>query len=130
MAYSPQFFSLAINETEQISTANTARDGSGSVPALVTGAAPATIIEAVFVRAQGTTTAGFIRLFYRQDSADDWWLLSELTVAALTPSSTIATFAGSFSLPAGQIYLPDGAQIGVSTHNAETFNVFAQGGRQ
>ncbi len=129
MAYSPQFASLAVSEVEQINTANTARDGSGSVTVLVTGAAPGTIIEAVAARATATTTAGMLRLFYREDSADTWRLLSELAVSAVTPSATVQAASGSFTLPAGQIYLPDGAQIGVSTHNAETFNLVGQGYR-
>lgn len=129
MAYSPQFASLAVSEVEQISTANTARDGTGGITTLVTGVSPGTIIESVVARAQGTTTAGMLRLFFREVSSDTWRLLAELSVSAITPSATVQAFSGSFTLPAGQIYLPSGAQIGVSTHNAETFNVVGQGYR-
>lgn len=129
MAYSPQFASLAISEVEQISTANTARDGTGGITTLVTGVSPGTIIEAVIARAAGTTTAGMLRLFFREVSSDTWRILAELSVGAITPSATTQSFSGSFTLPAGQVYLPNGAQIGVSTHNAETFNVVGQGYR-
>ena len=65
MAYSPQFASLAVSEVEQISTANTARDGTGGITTLVMP--PDTdpvidetaVVESIRRRAQA---AGFARV--------------------------------------------------------------------
>jgi hypothetical protein len=128
MSTTPQFYAFGINDIVQISTANTARDGTGTIATLITAPTPGgCTIESINVRATGTTTAGQVRLFYREISTDTWRLISELAIAAVTPSATVQTVGGTFAT--GSIMLPAGAELGVSTHAAETFNVYAQGGR-
>src|ERR1700743_191257 len=46
-----------------ISTANSNRDGTGTLGTVLTAGANGTLIPSVVVKAQGNTTAGAIRLF-------------------------------------------------------------------
>lgn len=122
-----------------ISTANTNRDGTGTVVQIAVGRGPGTRIEKVAVQASGTTTAGMIRIYKKASglarntdgtfasySAPTWRLVKEILVAAITGSGTVAEFADEWA-PTNGYMLADGEQLGVSTNNAETFNVEAWG---
>jgi hypothetical protein len=111
----------------QITAANTARDGTGSVVTLVTGnAAPGTRIDKVRTMGVGTVTAGMIRFFINDGTNKR--LIKERTVTATTPSATVAGFEDEWTLQDG-LYLPSGTwSLMASTNNAETFNIFAIGG--
>jgi len=58
---------------------------------------------------------------------DTWLLLAEIAVSAVTPSGTVAAWSGEWA-PTNGLSLGDGHMLGVSTHNAEAFNVAAMGG--
>jgi hypothetical protein len=128
MATVPAFASVPKVAFGQVSTANTARDGTGTLVTIVTGAASGTRISSVRVTAAGTTTAGVVRLFLNDGT--NTRLLAEILVPAITPSTTVAVFmwTGIFSAE-NAIILPNASwTLRASTHNAETFNVFATGG--
>jgi len=121
-------------------TANTGRDGTGTIPTIVVGRGPGTRIERVRVRAAGTTTAGMIRIFkkatglarnadgtFASYTAPTWRLIHEIPVTAITPSATVEAFSGEWA-PTNGHTLADGEQLGVSTHNAEIFNAEVVGG--
>lgn len=115
----------ALKQT-QISTGNTNRDGTGTLGTLVTGGADGTRIDRIRMVAAGTTTAGVIRIFL--DDGSNVRLIHEQLVTAITPGTTQQVWSGEWS-PAEPIVLPDANWIvKVSTHNAETFNVFSFGG--
>lgn len=128
MATSPSFTSTPRTTYTAISTANTARDGSGTVGTLITGVAAGTRVFEIAVKATGaSTTAGMIRIFLSLDGGTTKRLIKEISVSAATPSATVQTFEGSASFE--NLVLPDAsASIYVSTHNAEAFNVMAYGG--
>lgn len=109
----------------QISTANTALDGTGTLGALVTGATEGTRINKLEVKAAVTTTAGMIRFFIDDTVSVRLW--QEVSVDALTPSATVQSFSGEI-IPDEPFILQSGWILKVSTHNAEAFNVFAHGG--
>lgn len=106
-----------------ISTANTSRDGSGTIGIIFTAdATDGSLVERIDICATGTTTAGVVRLFIHNGSAAFLW--KELLVAAITPSVSIAAFMRSVR---ERLDLPAGWSLRASTHNAETFNVHAWG---
>jgi hypothetical protein len=124
----------------QISAANINRDGTGTIAQIAVGRGPGTRVERVRVRATGTTTAGMIRIYKKASglarnadgtfasyTAPTWRLIHEIPVSAITPSASVEAFSGEWA-PTNGHTLADGEQLGVSTHNAETFNVEALGG--
>ncbi len=123
MATSPQFPTTPVIGIAQISTANTARDGSGTMGTVLTGSANGTKVEAVVIKATVTTTAGTVRLFIHDGTNARLW--REIPIVAITVSATIPAF--ETVVPAG-ITLPNNYSIRASTEKAETFNVFAHGG--
>jgi len=108
----------------QISTANTNRDGTGTVVDVITGATNGTRIDRITIAATGTTTAGMIRLYLYDGTNTRLW--QEAPVTAAIPSGTVQVFR--YVLSSQALILPNGYKIRASTHNAETFNVFAEGG--
>lgn len=114
----------------QVSTANTARDGTGTIATIFTAGTNGSRIDAINLKAVGTTTAGMIRLFIHDGT--NARLLTELPVTALTPSATLPAWEAQLNtnsmsqvLP---IITPTGYSLRASTNNAETFNVIAFGG--
>lgn len=113
-----------------ISTANTNRDGSGTIGTVLTAGTNGSRIDAIDIKATGTTTAGMIRLFVHNGTTA--FLLTEVPVLALTPSGTSPAWETQLNtntmtqvLP---LVLPSGFSLRASTNNAETFNVIAVGG--
>jgi len=114
----------------QISTANTARDGTGTIGTIFTAGASGSRIDTVALKATATTTAGMIRLFIHDGTTAR--LLTEVPVVAVTPSGTLPSWEAQLTtnsmsqvLP---IILPTGYSLRAATNNAETFNVIAEGG--
>ncbi|MEN9885488.1 MAG: hypothetical protein RL758_66 [Pseudomonadota bacterium] len=130
MAAVPSYAAAPKCGIAQISTANTARDGTGTIGTVFTAAATGSRIDAINIKATGTTTAGMIRLFIHDGSTSR--LIDEVPVLATTPSATVPSFEVNLNtntmahfLP---IILPNGFSLRASTNNAETFNVIAFGG--
>jgi len=113
-----------------ISTANTNRDGTGTIGTVLTAGASGSRIDAVMLKATGTTTAGMIRLFVHNGTTA--YLLNEIPVLANTPSSTAPAWEVQMNASTMSqlfpIILPTGFSLRASTNNAETFNVLAVGG--
>lgn len=114
----------------QIRTANTKRDGTGTIDTVLTAGASGSRVDAIVVKATGTTTAGTVRLFIHNGTNAQ--LLTELPVVAVTPSATLPAWevqlnASTMSqlLP---FALPTGYSLRAGTEKAETFNVMAFGG--
>jgi hypothetical protein len=111
-----------------LATANTNRDGSGTIATVFTAGANGSRIEHIDITAIGTTTAGVVRLYVHDGSSAHLW--KEILVSAITPSATIAAWSNRVdcSSPAGVLFLPTGYSLRASTHNAESFRVHAVGG--
>lgn len=108
-----------------ISTANTARDGTGTIGTVLTPGADGSRVDGVRIQATGTTTAGVVRLFVRASAGGTWYLLAEILVTAVTPSTTVQAWSYDW-IPQVPLVLASGNLLGASTHNAETFNVHPQ----
>jgi hypothetical protein len=103
----------------QVSVANTARDGTGTLATILTAGSNGTRIDDIKVQSTGTTTAGVVRLFLHDGT--NARLLDEILVPAITPSTTVEAFSASLLNQA--IVIPSGWSLRASTNNAETFNV-------
>ena len=112
-------------DVAQVTTANTARDGSGTPVTICTAGANGTRIDLVRICATGTTTAGVVRLFIHNGTSA--FLYDEILVSAITPSTTVAVFEADYR-PAEPIVLPTGYSLRATTHNTETFNILVHGG--
>lgn len=109
----------------QISAANTNRDGTGTIVDIITGVAAGTYIKRVTIKATGTTTAGMVRLYLHDGT--NTRLIREVDVTALTPSATVKAFSFEIDYADGLILPSNSWVLRASTHNAETFNVIAEG---
>jgi len=130
MSTSAQYASIPKCGVGQVSVANTSRDGTGTIVTVFSAGASGSRIDAIDLKAVGTTTAGMVRLFIH-DGADAR-LLTEVPVIALTPSGTLPSWEAQLNtntmtqvLP---LVLPTGYSLRAATNNAETFNVIALGG--
>ena len=123
----PIFALTPVIGTVEIHTANTARDGSGTIGTVLTGGANGTRVTRIIVQALVTTTAGVVRLFI--DSGAVIYLWKEILVAAITGSATVLEFVSVLNL-LGELalVLPSGYILMASTHNAESFAIIAEGG--
>ena len=143
MATNAQYTKNARQASVVISTANTNRDGTGTITILWT--APAFVdatnpggsrIERITIQATGTTTAGMVRLFVSSDAlgntAANTFLYEEIPVTAATPSTTVQAYAVALQAVTYQTLFPimigPGSTLRVSTANAESFIVTAMGG--
>ena len=130
MSTSPQYASTPRCGIGQVATANTNRDGTGTLATILTAGASGSRIDAINIKATGTTTAGMIRLFIHDGT--NARLLTEVPVMVLTPSGTLPSWEAQLNtntmtqvLP---LVLPTGYSLRAATNNAETFNVIALGG--
>ena len=128
MATSPQFVAVPVIGMATISTANTNRDGTGTLATIVTGATNGTRISEVRVKATVATSAGMIRFYIDDGVVANPLLIREIVVEAITLTDPDdETFEGAIYFSEGLI-LPNGWTLEASTHVANTFNVFALGG--
>ena len=114
----------------QVSVANTNRDGTGTIGTIFSAGANGSRIDAIDLKAVGTTTTGMVRLFIHDGV--NARLLTEVPVAAITPSGTLPSWEAQLNtntmtqvLP---LLLPAGYSLRAATNNAETFNIIALGG--
>lgn len=130
MATTPAYAATPRNGMAVVSTANTNRDGTGTIGTIFSAGASGSRIDKIIIKAQGTTTAGMVRLFIHDGS--NARLFDEVLVQAITPSATVLSFQAV--LAANQItvelplIIPSGYSLRASTHNAESFNIIAMGG--
>jgi hypothetical protein len=136
MPANPTYTGDPVSASVAISTANTNRDGStGTYGTAYTfrssgaNGGKGGRIDAVYVQATGTTTAGMVRMFVNTA------LVREFAISALTPSGTVKAFTIPTTdgadvngrCPLG-IVCQAGDIIKFNTHNAEAFVVRVDGG--
>jgi len=123
MAATPVFANTPVIGSAAISTANTNRDGTGTIGSVLTGSANGTKVNEIRIKASGTTTAGMVRLYIFNGATNVLFL--EQAIAAVTPSASVKT--EEYTLTFDSLVLPATYQLRASTHNAEGFNVVAIG---
>jgi hypothetical protein len=135
MATTAQFTAQPTIDISQVSTANTNRDGTGTIVTVATGPSTAAAagvgerINRVVIHATGTTTAGVIRFYISVDGGTTNRLICERLVTAITPSTTIAAFRTEVGELVGLVLTGGGScMLRASTNNAETFNIMVESG--
>lgn len=119
MSTSANYAATPISASAQISVANTARNGTGTIVSVITGSASGTRVDDIYIVATGTTTAGVVRLFISDGTNIRLW--QEILVSAVTPSTTVAVWSSTLLNQA--LLLKSGWSLQAATNNAETFNV-------
>lgn len=136
MATSAQYVTQPIIDLTQIpATANTNRDGTGTITAVCSG--PSTTagsgvgkrIIKIHCMSIGTAGNGILRFFYSTDNGTTKRLILEKTIPYTVPSSTVAAYRFEVPELVGLV-LPGGNthQLSVSTHNAEAWNILIESG--
>lgn len=125
MATSAQYVSTPKNSSAQLTVANAARDGTGTLATVYAAGTSGARIDQLLVQATATTTAGMIRFFTSIDGGTTKRLVGEQAVTAATPSATVAAFSTvvSSNFMAKGLVLQANAILYAATNNAETFNV-------
>jgi len=106
-----------------VTTANTAKDGSGTINTLVTGNANGTRIshmQAISSQASpAANTNSVVRFFISLDSGTTWFLFREVTFANVTGSNTAI---GQFQ----ELYFPEGILLeGTAQRIGVTHSVYS-----
>lgn len=123
MAAEPVFAVTPRIASVNIATANTNRDGTGTVGTLITGASTGTRVAEIVCQARVTTTAGMVRIFLYDGT---YYFFDEVAIAAATVSASAK--ATRVSTTYNNLILPNASwSVRVSTHNAESIDVTALG---
>ena len=85
MATSAQYAATPATAMVQIATANTNRDGTGTLGTLITAPAAGTRVDDIQITAAGTTTAGVVRMFLYDGT--NTRLIMEVGLRSAAPSS-------------------------------------------
>lgn len=111
----------------ELSTANTNRDGTGTIVDLFTAQTDGSKPSSIKAIAKAATTNGIINLFIYNGSA--WLFWCQMAVTAITPSATVKAWEAW--LPEDdleKLSLLTSWKLGAAPTQAETFNVIAYGG--
>ena len=124
MADNPSFAVTPRLASVNIATANTNRDGTGTVATLITGASTGTAIREIAVKSRVTTTAGQVRVFLYDGTT--YYFFDEIAIAAATVSASVQSTRVAVQYT--NLVLPSASwSVRVSTHNAESMDVTAMG---
>jgi hypothetical protein len=127
MATTPQFSSTVRTAFAQVTTANTNRDGTGTIATIFTAGSSGSRIENVTIQAAVTTTAGMVRLYIHDGT--NARLFFEQAITAATPSATVKAFAATIAFgDVMPLLLANGYSLRASTEKTETFNIIVFGG--
>lgn len=124
MATEPQFAVTPRIGAVNVATANTNRDGTGTVATLITGASTGTRIAEIVCKARVTTTAGQVRAWLYDGT--NYRFLDEYAITAATVANNVQGVRVSTTY--SNLVLPNASwSIVVATHNAESIDVIAFG---
>jgi hypothetical protein len=125
-ANSVQFTATPGITLAQVSTANTNRDGTGTVATILAGSATGRRINKITVKGIATSTAGMVRLYIYDGT--NTRLYREVLVTAITASASVAAFSSEILYyDSDAPILPSTSfELRGSTHNAETFNIIVE----
>jgi len=127
---SPIFTLTPIIGATTISAAETSRTTPTSVGIVVTSATDGYRIERIRIKATATTAAGLVSIWLFNATGSVYTLIDEVVVTAITPSTTVASFAATWVPDGGAIVLPASPvySLRASTSIAQAFTVTAFGG--
>lgn len=126
MAASPVFTATPHVEVTNISTANTNRNGTGTIATVFTAGASGSRVDRIIVHATVTTTAGAVRLFLYDGTNYRLW--KEVDVDAVTVGASTEAFNSTVIL--NNFFIPGTSgfnRVAASTEAAESFNITVMG---
>jgi hypothetical protein len=100
-----------------VATANTARDGTGTIATLFTAGADGSLVTSLRAFGFGTVSAAVLILWLSLDGGSTWKLMDEKALASYTASNTTAQSGVTFvdkTNPDAAIRLPANAVLGMS----------------
>jgi len=128
MATSPQFAASPRIGVAAVSTANTNRDGTGTIATVLTAGSNGTRIEEIRLQATGDPADSIVTLFLHDGT--NFWLFDEADLG--NPAAASTTVAGAeFTATYDNLVLPSGWSLRAAITVALTsgvVNVFALGG--
>lgn len=107
----------------QLSVANAALDGTGTIVTVFTAGASGSRLDSVTIKATTSVVNGVVRLFVNDGTTS--YLLTEVPVQSTTASTTNTTFEDGRQL---NIVLQTGWSLRAATSVAQTINIIAIGG--
>ena len=117
LTYSPPFTQTPKISAVVITSANTARDGSGTISTAATiGSDGGYVKRITFIQSNASAGAGAAKvalLFYSTDGGTTWRFLKELAMGTATNSTTAVGQIVTFSFPDGLV-LPASAKVGAA----------------
>lgn len=121
MSSNASFATTPRYEIATVTTANTNWDGTGTIVTLFTAGDNGSRVDQIGWGAAGTTSAGQLKFFFREDSEDTWVFMFCIGVDAVTASTTVNPWNGGAANL--NIVLAGGAEIGIATSVTNTINV-------
>lgn len=127
MATDPSFASTPRLTATSVSTANTNRDGTGTIATCLTAGSSGTLITQITVQATGDPADGVLTIFLNDGTTS--WLFDEIDYA--DPAAASATLSGYRTTRTyTNVVIPSGWSVRAATTVALTtgvFNVFVHG---
>ena len=129
MASTPAYTATGVIGVGSVSTANTARDGTGTLTTIVTGASTGTKIERLVLKATGDPADSIVTIFLHDGTS--FWLFDEVDLG--NPAAASTTVVGyRFEKAYDDLILPSTSwtlRAGITVAlTAGVMNVFAFGG--
>lgn len=129
MASTPSFTATPRLGFASVSTANTARDGTGTIADILTGASTGTKIEEVVLKATGDPADSIVTLFVHDGTAyrlyDEFDLADPAAASNTVTGFRIARTYDNLVLPSTSFKLAAAITVALT---AGVINVFAHGG--
>jgi hypothetical protein len=127
MASTPEFVKTPRINTVNVSSANTAIDGSGTITELIAGATGGTRVLEIVVKGAATSAAANINIFLTTDGGTTYRLFDTISVTAVTTGNTTPTFRGRTAYT-NLVLASSSHRVGITTTIAQSTNVIALGG--
>jgi len=126
-ATNPTFITTPTIGSGALATANTNRDGTGSLATVFTAGASGAVLEAIVITADTDTTQGAIRIF--AEDGISIRIIDEINVPARTIDIANGVHAWhTVWKPPYHFTVKATETVQVSTHNSETFYAVGIGG--
>jgi len=129
MATSPAYIGSAGYTIDQanLSAANTAIDGTGTITLLATGTVNGKRILEITTQCAATSAAALVNIFYSSDSGSTWILFDQITITAATSSTTVKANRNTAGYD-NVVLTGTNQRLGCTTTIAQVARVYALGG--
>jgi hypothetical protein len=112
---------IANNGINSVNTGNSNLDGTGAIVDILTAGNNGTSLQSIYVKGQGNTSEGMIRLFLSNDGGITYFLFTEIPIPANRQTGIVPStinWTQYYSLMLQNTYI-----IAASTENTESFSI-------